>query len=196
MQVSSTTSAVTVQISDANNNPQDTDFLINIRRASNDYKNPSATAAVPSQRTVFIKETQAANTQGGTATSGSYQTRTLNNISGNTSFASISGNQITLQPGLYNIEANAPAFKCDQHKTRLRNITDSATLIVGSSTSSSTADNTPTNAHLYGQFEITDVKVLELQHRVVTTRATDGFGVASNLVEDEVYTQIVINKLR
>ncbi len=157
---------------------------------------------VYSTRVAYLKDVKANNTSGGTATSGSYQTRTLNTISGDTSFISLSANQFTLQPGTYNIYAICPAAASGtnavgEHKAKLRNITDSTDTIIGSNAEAQAVSGAAviTNSIIEDVFSITSAKVFEIQHRVETTYATSGFGFSMNFGDSEVYTQVKIEKV-
>ena len=59
-------------------------------------------------RIAYLKDVKAANTAGGTFTSGAFQTRTLNTVEGDASIVSLAANQFTLQAGTYHIEGVAP----------------------------------------------------------------------------------------
>jgi hypothetical protein len=151
---------------------------------------------------VYIKDVKANNTAGGTATAGSYQTRTLNTLEGDTSFVSLASNQFTLQPGTYHIEATAPAYQVQSHKAKLRNITNSTDVIIGKSSVSWNNDNinasstlAVTDSQIVGTFTISASTTFEIQHRVSFTFTTFGFGAASNFGDSEVYTQVKIVKV-
>ena len=140
---------------------------------------------------IKVSDVKAANTAGGGFTSGAWRTRDINTEdSDGGSHCAIAANQITLQPGTYVCNMSAPALLVDQHKIRLQNITDGVTELLGTS---EYADSTglavdQTRSLLFGRFILAAAKVLEVQHRCVTTRAGNGFGVAANLGVNEVYT--------
>lgn len=153
-------------------------------------------SAVPVQKVVYLKDSKAVSTQGGTFTSGSYQTRDLNLIEGDSSLVSLTSNQFTLSKGRYCIEAHSECWAVNANKLRIQNITDSTTSIIGKvGNSGSGSGGDPVPALLMGSLEISSQKTFELQHRCQTTKATNGFGVASGF-DDEVYTQVKITKLR
>ena len=144
--------------------------------------------------TAYIKDVKSANTAGGTFTSGAWRTRDLNVLSGDTGFISLSSNQFTLQPGKYDIYASAPAYVVDRHKIKLRDTTNSTDIIIGSSEQSLATNAITTISTLIGQFTISAETTFEIQHRCLTTSNTNGFGLASSLSVDEVYTQVKIIK--
>lgn len=160
------------------------------------YKlNTSSQSYAP--RICYIKDVKSGGTDGGTFTSGSYQTRTLNTLTGDTGFISLSSNQFTLQPGTYHIEGSAPAFRVSEHKSKIRNITDSTDAIIGTVETSGNSDACSTRSFVADTITISSAKVFEYQHRCVTTVTTDGFGNAplSSFGDSEVFSQLKITKV-
>ena len=134
-----------------------------------------------------VCDEQAANTSGGTFTSGAWQTRTLNTISSQVDVkASLNINQILLEAGVYLCRILCPAYAVNRHKARLRNMTDGTDLLLGTSEFAGTAAQT--TSIVAGRIDLPTQKVVEVQHRCETTVATDGFGRASNFAVTEVYT--------
>lgn len=162
-----------------------TTAAISDRRAvANPAMNPNALFHVQDQKT--------AGTNGGTFTSGSFQTRTLNTSVINTlSGASLASNQITLQAGTYFVDATAPAVAVNKHKMVLFNVTDSTNALIGQSLYSDQANNANLGT-VSGQITITSQKVFELRHRCDTTKLNDGLGVASNYGVTEIYADVKI----
>lgn len=153
-------------------------------------------AAVPTQKVAYLKDVKTSGTDGGTFTSGAWQTRDLNTVEGDSHIVTLSANQFTLGPGEYQFNGSAPNFAGDEHKAKIRNITDGADSIIGSSELNPSAGGTVTNSTIKGRINLSKSTTFEVQHRCVSSTATDGFGVASGLGVDEVYTQLEITKLR
>ena len=153
-------------------------------------------AAVPVQKVAFLKEIQVSGTQGGTFTAGSFVTRTLNTVEGDSEIVSLSANQFTLQAGKYIIEARAPAFAVSSHVAKLRNITDSTDDAIGTSGYAENVDGGSADSFVNASIEITSAKVFEIQNRSGGTQATNGFGAANSYGVSEVYTQVKITKLK
>lgn len=155
-------------------------------------------AAIPVERVCYIKETQPSGTQGGSFTSGAWQTRTLNTLSGDTTFASLASNRITLSPGLYQFKGEPNAFKVSAHQGKL--VGDPAgtpfDALIGESAHAQSSDNTQTTSLIEGELLITKAQSYEIQHQCSTTAATNGFGAAGAFGVVETYTQVVIRKLR
>jgi hypothetical protein len=145
---------------------------------------------------VILLDVKAQNTNGGTATSGDWRTRDLNTKSWDpNSYCTLSANQFTLVSGTWEILASAPGENCDSHQIRLQNITDTATVLTGSSefTNNANAD-IQTRSEISGAFTIAASKTFQIQHRVSLTTATYGFGVAANF-GSEIYTIVHLRKV-
>jgi hypothetical protein len=159
----------------------------------------TATAGVSwnSNACVVISDQKTQGTNGGTFTSGAFVTRTLNTTvsypPGQTDI-SLSGNIITLDPGIYRIYAVCPANRCGRHTSRIINNTTLAVLLIGSVIGTSTTVDITSPSIISGILTITATIDIVVQHRCATTRATDGFGAASGF-QAEVYTIVNIDKL-
>lgn len=139
-----------------------------------------------------ISDTKASGTNGGTATSGSWEIRTLQTEDSDASgIVSISSNQFTLQAGTYRIRARAPAYATDSHRAKLYNVTDAADVLLSDNAQS--AGSAMTHAEISGLFTIAGAKVFEIRHKVTTTYATVGYGIASSLAA-EIYTVVELWK--
>lgn len=138
---------------------------------------------------ICIVDEKSAGTSGGTFTSGAWRTRDLNTERADPGgYASVGSNQITLAAGTYRAWFSAPAFSVNRHKTRLQDITNTVTLIVGSS---EYAASLPSLSVGMGRFTLSGTTTIELQHYCQITRSTDGFGIESNFAVVEVYAQII-----
>lgn len=144
-------------------------------------------------RTAYLKDVKATTVDGGTFTSGSLQTRTLNTIEGDTSIVSLSANQFTLQSGTYEIDVRAPVRRVNRHQAVLYNISDSQVTLVGGSALDETGSGGQ-DARIVGVFTIASAKTFEIQHQCETTSATFGFGNATDFGLDEIYTVVKITK--
>lgn len=155
-------------------------------------------ATGPGAQVATFADQKTSGTNGGTFTSGAWQTRTLNTTvyNGITS-ASLSSNQISLPAGTYNVIAFAPVGDTVQnHQARLQNITDTATTLTGTSMAAlDISSAVPINQSVVmGVFTIAGTKTFELQHQCTLTKTTDGFGLAAGF-GTEVYAQITITKI-
>jgi len=195
---SSSTSQILVKTDYTDGTSQDIPFNILVQRQGSDYRSRGDAAAIIAQPTCYVKDVKASGTYGGTFTSGAWQTRTLNTTSGNCSFLSLSSNQITLDAGTYLIDAIAPAYKVNSHKAKL--VKDPSGTpsdeIIGSNEQIDNAVNIISHSKIVGQIVLTNSSTFEIQHRCSTTGTTTGFGNASSMGVDEVYTQVKITKVK
>jgi hypothetical protein len=159
---------------------------------------PLRTAQAVSQlanNVLHVRDEKATGTQGGTFTAGGWQTRALNIVKTNTitgASLNTSLGRISLPAGTYDVEARAPAFLTANHQTRLQNITDAATSLIGAS--SRTSDN-QTDSLLRGRVVLTKTTVFELQHMCSSSQATNGLGNACNFGVVEVYAEVKISRI-
>jgi hypothetical protein len=153
---------------------------------------PTSSFSAP---TLHLQDQKAANTAGGTFTSGAWQTRTLNTEVTDTIGSTLSSNQFTLPAGTYDIDAIVPAFTVGLHKAKLYNITDAADTLQGTSASAQASSSVFSYSVVRGRFTIAGTKTFEIRHQCQTTRATDGFGIQSNFSVTEIYTDVVIKKI-
>ena len=142
-----------------------------------------------------IVDQKANGTNAGTFTSAGWRTRDLNTTIGSNTItgSSLSSNQFTLPSGTYRIFASSPAFSVNQHKIKLRNITDSIDTIIGSCASA--LSSTQSDSFLTGVFTISTSKSFEIQHYCTTSSNTNGLGLASNFGVVEIYTQVELWKI-
>ena len=146
---------------------------------------------------VQIADVKSAGVAAGTFSSGAWRTRVLNTIDiDELGTITLSSNQVTLQPGTYEFEASAPAFRVDRHRVRLHNITDNTTVQFGQGAFSNNNQISTYNvgdltvSSVSGKFTITSSKVFELQHRCQTTVSDNGFGQETNFGDPERYAVI------
>lgn len=167
--------------------------------------NVSSTAAIAMSKTNFgvayVKDVQANNTGGGTSTSAAYVQRRLSLVEDPSSIGvTLNSNQFTLPTGTYEIFALANAYYSDGHRAKLYNVSDSVDAILGSNGFSFTGLNdsmsaSTTPSFVVGTITITGSKTFEVRHRVQTGRV-DGFGVANNFSESEVYLVVKITRIK
>ncbi len=147
------------------------------------------------QGTAVFNETQASGVNGGTFTTGSWLTRTLNTVVKSQAWASLSSNEVTLSPGNYLIEASAPAVVVAAHKIRIFNVTDSVEAITGTSEFTNVATGVANRSFLIGEMTFESSKTIRIEHQGQATAASIGFGVNSGFGDSEVYSILKITKL-
>lgn len=138
-----------------------------------------------------VTDSKAQNTGGGTFTSGSWQTRTLNTeVIDTGGHLTLASNQITLVAGTYYCKISVPAHRVDSHMAKLVNATAASDIFLGTSEySANVAAYAQTRSYISGRFTIAASQALEVQHICGTTYASTGFGVPSNL-DQETYTVV------
>lgn len=145
-----------------------------------------------------LNDTKAANTAGGSFTSGAWRTRTLNTeVADPSSIVTLASNQFTLAAGTYYVRASAPAMRVNSHQARLRNITDSSTTLAGRPMYSAFGGAyASSDSVIEGMFTIAGTKVFEVQHQCETTSASsNGLGQPGNFGENNIYTTVLIVKV-
>lgn len=153
---------------------------------------------------LHAREEQASGTNSADSslTAGGYVKRTLNTVKFNDiAGATLSASQISLPPGLYRVEASTPAnigtANSSALKCRLRNVTDSTTLLVGGNEiiPNSSVVTTQNRARLRGRFALSATKTIELESFVNNGLGVMNGGTADSSGEVEVYSEIFIEKL-
>ena len=145
---------------------------------------------------LHVVDEKAVGTVGGTPVAAAWTDRVLNTVRVNEiSGASVAANQITLPVGTYEAFAEAPVYRGNFAKLRLRNITDGVTIMVGGNQyAPTTADGSILNI-VSGRFTLAATKVVSLQHYIFISQAGNGLGTPAS-TEVEVYAAIQIRKLK
>ena len=153
----------------------------------------ATTAAWQSHQRWIVRDEKTVGTGGGSFTSGSWVTRTLNILSyDGGANCTLSGNQITLAAGSYRIVAKATASNVGIHQTRLYNVTGSAVVSYGIVIRPSSTDSTPSEVECI--VSPGSSTTYRLEHRCTTTNSTDGLGTAAGW-GTEVFANVSIEKL-
>lgn len=125
----------------------------------------------------FYAHQEAAATDGGTLTSGTWNVRTINTVlsGGNLDgvFTSLASNTITFQPGVYRVRVSASVAQVQQNILRIQDVTTTTTLVSGLSTGIYVM-----NA-VHGIFNITAARDVQIQHWCQTTITTTGMGASA-----------------
>jgi hypothetical protein len=145
---------------------------------------------------LHIQDQKTSGTDGGTFTSGAWQTRVLNTVVTNgITGSSLLSNQITLPAGTYYIEAKAVCLDVNIVKAKIYNATDTSDILIGLSQLANSTANAAQVSQVGGEFTLAAEKVIELQHRCASTRSSDGFGTACGFGVVEVYSDVKIWKI-
>jgi hypothetical protein len=157
------------------------------------YYDGAVWQSVAATREIAIfNETQAANTSGGAATTGSFIKRTLNTTVVNTiTSCTLTSSVISLPAGTYNILCIAPFVNTWRTKLKLRNTTDSTDALIGQSQRSDGGSA----AYIQGQFTSVGTKNYEVQYRVEQNSGSLALGYEDNFGVVEIFTVIQIEKV-
>jgi hypothetical protein len=160
-----------------------------------DYKLPNAYAVTPLTRTCYIKDVKSNGVNGGASTT-SYTQRVLNTLSGDTSFVSLTTNRFTLPAGKYNIKCECPAFQCAAFRAKL--VKDPSGTpsdeILGSNGYSNGANPSNNYSFIAGAVEISASTTFEIQQKSKNV-VSSGLGEEATLGDNEIYTQVTIEKI-
>ena len=141
------------------------------------------------------QDQKASNTDGGTLTGGSFQTRVFNTVLTNTiSGASLSSNQITLPNGTYYVWGKAPTIATARTKTVLYDTTGSADLLIGTSDDANGNYGVQVQGTVVGKFVLATTSAIELRQRGVT-KSGNGLGEGTGYGLVEVFAEIQIWKV-
>jgi len=147
-----------------------------------------------SEQYILIRDEKSSGTDGGTFTSGDWRTRDLNTIvNDDTGAVILSSDQFVLPAGTYRFRGVAPSYRPNRNQTRLQNITDGTTTLLGGSQHHNTPADVVGLSWTIGQFTISASKTFEFQHRGTTT-VVGGFGIAGSF-GTEVYATVEIVKI-
>lgn len=128
---------------------------------------------VPKPLIMYVNESTAS--AGGTSTSDTVHTRTLDTSSGDTSIGALASNALTVGPGTYDYEIGAPYVAGDSAQVSLH---DGSSYIEWGGDINSPAANVEQKWCVHkGRVTITASTTYELRHYIETGRATDGLGV-------------------
>ena len=141
-----------------------------------------------------ICQQEAQNTAAGTATSGSWQVRVLNNEIYDDIGITLSSNVFTLPAGTFYINWSCPARQVNSHMTRLYDVTNTSVVEYGTAGyDANGAYDTHDRSWGYAKVIITGATEYQIEHRVHTTVASWGFGYPSDF-SVEKYTTVEIEQ--
>lgn len=165
----------------------------------------SITAAELSTKTFVsyaaICDRKAYNVDGGAFTSGAWRIRDLNfELYDPDNIVTVASNQFTLTAGTYLIVFSAPAFDVNKHLAVLQDVTNSATVGIGTSEEANVTGNGYTRSSGSARIVITGTTVYEIQHQSNASKTLNGFGkshdVSSGIADGygSIYTRVEIYK--
>jgi hypothetical protein len=153
----------------------------------------------PVVQTAVIAQIEPNGTNAGASIAGE-QTRTINTISGDTSFISLSSNQFVLAPGKYSIDGFATSYSISNNRIALYNVDTTNYDLLGSSEWSESNNGSSSHSSIKGTIEIDSAQTYEIRHFTRLARAVNGLGAAMGVFDtagnDEVYLYIKIDKVK
>ncbi len=141
-----------------------------------------------------VQERQTSGTDGGGLTDATWNVRGAWTIEGANRIAgaSVASSTITLPKGRYRVRASASYGSVDSNRLRLRDITNSATLVDGVQGAVGTLGGGV--VPLEGEFDLAAEADVQLQHICKVTDATAGRGEAISNGQ-EVYAQVTLRRI-
>ncbi len=117
------------------------------------------------QRLIVVDE-KTSGTNGGSISTGAWRTRDLNTVDVNTiTGASLAANQVTLPAGTYRAWFITSAVDSNQNQSRMYDITNSSTLVLGLTAADNAGQRNGSNSTGVGTFTLAATTAIELQHR-------------------------------
>ena len=141
---------------------------------------------------------QSSGTPGGTATSGSWQTCTLNTeVLDTGGHGTLSSNEITLDAGTYEVEWAQMFSRIGVCQTRLYNVTDSAAihygLVARSDDTTTDYDNVMSTGRY--RFILSSSKTIRMEYYVTATRSSNGLGTTLSTGSTNTYAFLHLRKV-
>ena len=153
-------------------------------------------AELPSRTWIFL-DSKSPGTNGGIATSGSWNTRTINttNVDGGNEITRAS-NQLTLASGKYQVYIQSMFYRTQGTRTALYNVTNMTYDAYSLNAYASDADRTNIVSELKTHLILSTTTVYELRYRCNRTQNNDGLGIPTGINGvNEYYTIFTITKL-
>lgn len=152
------------------------------------------------QAVAIFADIETTGTDGGTFTSGAWQTRKLNStVIDSNSLFNLSANVISVStPGLYYVKAWSVGYKCDNHQVRLYDPTNSVELAAGCAAfAAQTSPFGETRSELEFVLRLVPsaTQSMRLEHQCQTTEASDGLGKNTGFGSNNVFSMVTIIKL-
>lgn len=147
----------------------------------------------------IFRDERPSGTNGGSVSSGSWYTRTLQTsvINGITDASGPSSNQITLPAGTYDLDGTFSFGSIGGAlRVRLYNVTDSAVVLHGTNNAAPGSGAGGGLGTINGRFTLTATKTLRFEARTGGSQANTGNGIPLSSGENEVYANIFIKKVR
>lgn len=145
---------------------------------------------------VILEDQKASGTNGGTFTTGAQRTRDLNTVVFDPyGYCSLSSNQFTLPAGVWAIDWACPSFRSGYSKSWLYSVTATANVANSRPAYNDAASNAAGENIGSTVVTLAASTTFEIRHQGSLTRSNDGFGTATSLSGNEVYTAVKITRM-
>lgn len=195
--IAAASNTITMDIDDLDDvnapSPTDTQVLTWVN-ASSEWQAQDAAGGGGSSFAI-LSHTASSSTDGGVLTSGAWSTRPIAEDYDPDSLVTVTSNAFTPISGTYLLESWATGYRCNLHKSKIENITDTSDTLIGSSAHSTAGTGSATISVIHGVFTTNGTKEFELQHRSSTTTGSQGMGNGVAFGVDEVHSQIKLTKI-
>lgn len=149
------------------------------------------------QPSCYVSHTGADGTKGGTATTLSWNTLTLNEITGSCSFMSLASNVLTIKKGTYEVDCHKEFYDVVYANIKLRNTTDGVTAANSLAPSYCPNGTISCTSRILRKFTINDQKDFELQYYVNNNGGlNEALGLSQVDGEPEIFHTCKFTKVR
>jgi len=160
----------------------------------------SAAAPVTDGKIIYAVHVEASNTDGGAATSGSWEDRDLNTLrQDDTGQASLATQTLTIPAGTYECLFGGMCYQTDRFQVRLFDDTNSSVLASGGNGFAENSTVAPDWSEGTVKFTATTSIDIKLQTQVQTNKSVSGYGIAMGsqfTVTEEFYAYVWLRKVR
>lgn len=145
----------------------------------------------------ILQDQKTNGSNGGSATGGAWNTRTLNTSVIDQIGVSLGSNQFTLPAGTYYVEISTPACQVNNHRCRLYNVTTSSTVLLGTSecAQNTNPSNMSNRSFIDAYFTSAASGTYRVDHWCNTSFATQGLGMNASSGDVEIFTNVKIIKI-
>jgi hypothetical protein len=167
---------------------------INARLSDLDAAITTQAAASVGMSAALLYDSKTTGTNGGSASATTWNTRTLNSEVDPDSIVALSDPNFTPTAGTYVIQAIAPAYRTEENRLRLYNVTQTSVVFAGLNAFSDAGDTVQVMAALYWIFTANGTDAYRIDHYTDTASGSIGLGLNVGDGGAEVYTQVLLLK--
>jgi len=144
----------------------------------------------------ILRDEKASGTAGGSSSATTWNNRDLNTeVYDNQNIVTIASNQFTPIAGEYKLYATATVGLSGGHRMRLYNVTGAASVREGLNNSATVSGSDRNTNTLNAIFTANGTDAYRIDHYTTSAQATTGLGIAITTGANEVYMEIVLEKI-